>query len=482
MASPFPEDDGRGPLGVEFRVTGFRYPGRRGRREYLAYRDVLHTQVTARGLRLSTPSGGVTIASPRGAGDEGHADAQALSLALRARIGLLPDGPERGLRMHALDRLVDRVARPRLTLFLLLVCALVHGAQLVSESVTHLGALRPALLGIEPWRLVTGQFLHAVFVDVPGPFSPHLVLNALGLWVLGSLVERQVGLARTGLVVAGAALGAAWASAAAGYHLVIGASGWVLGLAGALLALEFARGGQVPAGWRLPRVLLVLAVAADLLLTSRLPGVAGAAHLGGFLGGALMLLAITRRAPWEGPLPKGVALLARVNAAALVLAFAAWGAVLAAPDGAALRRARLLLEDERSAPGILNDEAWMIAISDEPGSDLLRIAERMAERAVAATGRRSPDLLDTLAEIRFLLGDEAEATAIIEEAILLSPGVSYYREQRRRFLGDRAPDDRPPPPGSRPERPEEEPTPPRKVPDDEDAILVQHRARGGAAA
>ena len=34
----------------------------------------------------------------------------------------------------------------------------------------------------------------------------------------------------------------------------------------------------------------------------------------------------------------------------------------------------------------------------------------------------------------------------IDEAIYLAPGVEYFREQRRRFSGEREPEDRPDPP------------------------------------
>ena len=68
-------------------------------------------------------------------------------------------------------------------------------------------------------------------------------------------------------------------------------------------------------------------------------------------------------------------------------------------------------------------------------------------------------ILDTLAEVHFQLGHRAEAVAAIEEAIQRDPDEDYYREQRRRFLGERDPEDRPeyvppePPPKARPEEP-----------------------------
>ena len=75
-----------------------------------------------------------------------------------------------------------------------------------------------------------------------------------------------------------------------------------------------------------------------------------------------------------------------------------------------------------------------------------RAGARAPSRAVEATRGEEPNLLDTLAEIYFQLGREPEAVATIESAIALAPGVDYFEEQRLRFLGERAADDRPEPP------------------------------------
>ena len=46
-------------------------------------------------------------------------------------------------------------------------------------------------------------------------------------------------------------------------------------------------------------------------------------------------------------------------------------------------------------------------------------------------------------------GRAEEAPLTIEEAIRLAPQERYFAEQRRRFTGERAADDRPPQPGTR---------------------------------
>ena len=62
------------------------------------------------------------------------------------------------------------------------------------------------------------------------------------------------------------------------------------------------------------------------------------------------------------------------------------------------------------------------------------------------TERSDPDVLDTLAETLFVLGDLPRALEVIDEAIELSEEESYFVEQRRRFNGERAANDRPSPP------------------------------------
>ena len=96
------------------------------------------------------------------------------------------------------------------------------------------------------------------------------------------------------------------------------------------------------------------------------------------------------------------------------------------------------------SPDELNNYAWTIAIAPEVTRQELEAALLLAERAVAETGRMEATILDTLAEVQFGLGMDAAAISAIDEAIALEPDDSYYREQRRRFAGER-------PRGNRPE-------------------------------
>ena len=134
------------------------------------------------------------------------------------------------------------------------------------------------------------------------------------------------------------------------------------------------------------------------------------------------------------------------------------------PDGvAARRRAERVLAIEGIRPEVLNNEAWLIAISEQPSEGLLDVALRLAERAVEETGRADPNVLDTLAEVRFGSGDTEGAVSAIDEAIRLAPDEDYFREQRRRFTGERAAGDRPEPPEA-PFEPLPIPPPPKGAP------------------
>jgi hypothetical protein len=188
-------------------------------------------------------------------------------------------------------------------------------------------------------------------------------------------------------------------------------------------------------------------VAGDLLLSVLIPEVAGAAHAGGLLGGAVAcaLLAPGALAGRPAGFVVRAADVALLFAVALALSSVA---TLVLREGSPLApHARLLAEREDVPPLVLNNFAWLIATDPESAPDELEMALRLAERAVAETERQDPNVLDTLAEAQFATGHSEAAVHTIEEAIALAPGERYFVEQRRRFAGERLPDDRPEPPG-----------------------------------
>jgi tetratricopeptide (TPR) repeat protein len=255
----------------------------------------------------------------------------------------------------------------------------------------------------------------------------------------------------------------------AGYAEVVGISGVVAGYVGTLLVLELGAPEKLPAPMRLSRWLLFGAIALEATSQQWLhvirplwaPDIASFAHFGGFAAGALAGLAL---------LPARRFAFVRVGAYATALATAVafvWlGWALARPGDAAARRAQRLLQHAESI-GELNNSAWQIATSENPSAKELEAAERMAERAVALTRRSDPNILDTLAEIYFVQGRTGEALDAIDEAIALAPGEPYFEEQRKRFTGSRAADDRPEPPEENAQPPEDELPFPELPPGDE---------------
>ena len=440
---------------VVLHATGFRHPAPwpgRGER-FTAYADLLHVFPGARALRIGSRRGCVVV--PRAAFATPQ-DATRLALRLRERAAAAPGGQARLARMARLDARTLSGGRAPVMRGVVAACVVAFALQWwFYPRFEYAGAFSAELVRAgELWRLVTANFLHGSL--------PHLLLNGLGLLVLGGLLESIVGSRAAAVVLAAAALGAMGGSLLADYFQAVGASGLLTGAVGALLWLELRRPQVIPAPWRIPREILIGALLADAFLLSFVPGVAHAAHAGGFVAGAAAtawLFPSGAEAPRAGP----ALALAQVAAAGVgVLSVAALVVAMGAPlERTARLRAERLLELEGVRPEALNNEAWMIATARDPAPALVEVALRLAERAAAGTARRDPNILDTLAEVLFVSGRPDEAVAVIDEAIALAPEVPYFREQRRRFTGERDADDRPEPP-DQPWAPE--PAPPDRPP------------------
>ena len=143
------------------------------------------------------------------------------------------------------------------------------------------GNLGAASLHGQPWRIVSATFLHAGF--------GHLFGNMVLLFITGRYLERKVGSLLFTLVylacgVAGGLL-SAW-----DHPLVVsvGASGAIAGLLGAMIALyAMRRAPEVSGSW----IVQTFAINA---LYSFAPNVDGFAHLGGFVAGLVLGLALSR--------------------------------------------------------------------------------------------------------------------------------------------------------------------------------------------
>ena len=123
------------------------------------------------------------------------------------------------------------------------------------------------------WRLITAAFLHGSLL--------HILFNMFALWWLGTAVESALGTTRFLLVYFASALaGSAGALIDTPTSAVVGASGAVFGIMGALLVLEYMATGSL-AGNAMGMIVL------NLAFSFAVPGIAIGGHIGGLIGGIL---------------------------------------------------------------------------------------------------------------------------------------------------------------------------------------------------
>jgi membrane associated rhomboid family serine protease len=132
------------------------------------------------------------------------------------------------------------------------------------------------------WRLVTTMFLHASIL--------HIAFNMWALWVIGRPVEQYLGPVRyVGLYFVSGLAGSAGALVQT-QGVTVGASGAIFGILGAMIILEWQVTG------RLAGQAMALA-AINLVISIAIPGISWGGHVGGLIGGILIMLAY---AHWRG--------------------------------------------------------------------------------------------------------------------------------------------------------------------------------------
>jgi membrane associated rhomboid family serine protease len=167
---------------------------------------------------------------------------------------------------------------------------------------TQLFALWPLGHGFLPWQVGTYAFLH----DTNNVF--HLFFNMLGLWMFGAELERVWGQKRFIQFYAASVLSAALAQLLV--TALIGSAAPTVGASGGLFGLLLAYAMMFPNRTIMPlfppipmkaKVFVAIYGALELFLgvTGTQSGVAHFAHLGGMLGGYLMIRY------WRGQPPFG---------------------------------------------------------------------------------------------------------------------------------------------------------------------------------
>lgn len=136
----------------------------------------------------------------------------------------------------------------------------------------------------EWWRFITSMFLHAD--------AEHLISNMLMLYLAGEMVERYIGRRRFVILyffagICGSLLYGGYEFLTGEYVESIGASGAVFGVIGALLVIVIRHKGRY-AGITLGRMGFMIVY---MLYTGlRTPNVNNAAHMGGLVGGIVLMV------------------------------------------------------------------------------------------------------------------------------------------------------------------------------------------------
>jgi len=180
---------------------------------------------------------------------------------------------------------------PPVTRNIVIACTVVYFLQSTSGfPIDRYFALWPVGPLFQPWQLVSYAFLHAGFT--------HLLFNMFGLWMFGAELERFWGPVRYSNFLIASTLGASClqllvVSGTQMLHPTVGASGAVFGLLLAF-AMLFPHRTIVPLFPPIPMpAWLFVTLYGGLELwqgvTGTSAGVAHFAHLGGMLGGYVML-------------------------------------------------------------------------------------------------------------------------------------------------------------------------------------------------
>ena len=193
--------------------------------------------------------------------------------------------------------------KPVVTFGIIAVCVAVYAlqwlipGQAVYEQFAYNNVFATPQYGaFEPWRMLTAAFLHS-----PDSLL-HILLNMYTLWIFGQALEPLLGRVRFLALYLLSAVGGS-----VGYLLlnpvlvpgqglvgVVGASGAIFGLFGAMLLVQRQRGGDTRQLWVL--------IAINGVIGFLIPQIAWQAHLGGLITGALCaaVLAYTPRGPRQG--------------------------------------------------------------------------------------------------------------------------------------------------------------------------------------
>lgn len=150
-----------------------------------------------------------------------------------------------------------------------------NGGSTNTSTLVEFGAkFNPLIIEGEWWRFVTPVFLHIGFL--------HLIMNTLGLYFLGTAVEKIYGSMRFFLIYLLAGIIGTIASFTFSPNLSAGASGAIYGCFGALLYMGFI---YPKLFFRTLGKNVITILALNIAISFTVPSIDMAGHLGGLVGG-----------------------------------------------------------------------------------------------------------------------------------------------------------------------------------------------------
>lgn len=174
-----------------------------------------------------------------------------------------------------------RSGRPTVTIGIVALSVASYLAQRVLPGWTSRWIFAPNVGEVEPFRFLSTAFLHST-----AGFT-HILFNMVALWMVGPYLETTLGRLRYGLLYALSAVGGsvgvlllATPGTLSWVQGVVGASGAVFGLFGAVLVVLRRLGGDARN--------IVVVIVLNGVIGFVVPGIAWQAHLGGLVVGALL--------------------------------------------------------------------------------------------------------------------------------------------------------------------------------------------------
>ena len=181
-----------------------------------------------------------------------------------------------GLFRSGSSRSVALGTRPTATFVLLgIILAVYLGQLLTGGFLTQLLLYWPPLTALEPWRMLSTMFVHSTSSVF------HILFNGYSLFILGTLVERLIGAGRflTLFLFSGFG-GSVLVLLLSPTSAVVGASGAIFGLFGALFVIQRSFGGA--------NAQLLIVLGLNLVMGFIVPGISWQAHIGGLITGAVV--------------------------------------------------------------------------------------------------------------------------------------------------------------------------------------------------